>query len=238
MYQLDIGGFKVDVVRKDIKNIHLSVYPPEGRVRIAAPLDVEDENIRLFIISKLPWIKKSQRKFQYQDRQPKRAFLERESHYFEGRRYLLNVIEHNAPAKVVIRNKTYMDLYVRPGATKEQCQKVLNEWYRKQLKGKIPVIIEKWEKIIGVNVLDCSVKLMKTRWGTCNVEKKRILINLELAKKPLSCLEYIVVHEMIHLLERHHNERFLYYMNQFMPRWKSLKEELNRFPVSHGEWIY
>jgi predicted metal-dependent hydrolase len=238
MYQLDIGGFTVDVVRKDIKNIHLSVYPPEGRVRIAAPLDVEDENIRLFIISKISWIKKNQRKFQNQDRQSKRAFQERESHYFEGRRYLLNVIEHNAPAKVVIRNKIYMDLYVRPGATQEQCQKVLNEWYRRQLKNRIPEIMEKWEKIIGVNVLDWSVKLMKTKWGTCNIEKKSILINLELAKKPVSCLEYIIVHEMIHLLERHHNERFLYYMNQFLPRWKSLKEELNQFPISHGEWTY
>lgn len=228
----------IDVVRKDIKNMHLAVYPPTGRVRIAAPLRIDDEAVRLFAISKIGWIRKHQRNFEAQDRQPQRQFKERESHYFLGKRYLLRIIEQEAPPQVVFKTKTYIDLYVRPNNTTEQRQVVLNEWYRSELKKLIQPIIEKWEKQIGVTVDDWQVKQMKTKWGTCNIEKKRIWINLELAKKPIICLEYIVVHEMIHLLERKHNVRFLSLMEKFMPQWKFYKEELNRLPVSHGEWSY
>ena len=238
MHQITINDLSIDVVRKNIKNMHLSVYPPSGRVRIAAPLNIDDEAVRLFAISKLSWIKKNQRKFENQDRQSPRKFAERESHYFQGKRYLLRVIEHNAPSKVQLKTKTYIDLFVRPETSIEQRQIILNEWYRKELKKQIPLIIKKWEKIIQVVVNDWGVKQMKTKWGTCNIEEKRIWINLELAKKPSQCLEYIVVHEMIHLLERHHNDRFLYYMGKYMPQWKLYKEELNRMPVSHGEWEY
>ncbi len=238
MHQITINDLSIDVVRKNIKNMHLSVYPPSGRVRIAAPLNIDDEAVRLFAISKLSWIKKNQRKFENQDRQSPRKFAERESHYFQGKRYLLRVIEHNAPSKVQLKTKTYIDLFVRPETSIEQRQIILNEWYRKELKKQIPLIIKKWEKIIQVVVNDWGVKQMKTKWGTCNIEEKRIWINLELAKKPSQCLEYIVVHEMIHLLERHHNDRFLYYMDKYMPQWKLYKEELNRMPVSHGEWEY
>ena len=238
MEQITIGGLTIDVVQKNIKNMHLSVYPPAGRVRIAVPLNVDDESVRLFIISKLSWIKTNQRKFENQDRQSLRVFAERESHYFQGTRYLLRVKEHDAPPKIEIKSKTHIDLYIRPGTSTEQQQVILNEWYRKQLKSQIPAIIAKWEKTIGVTVDDWGVKQMKTKWGTCNIEEKRIWINLELAKKPTNCLEYIVVHEMVHLLERHHNDRFLAYINKFMPQWKLYKEELNRMPVSHGEWSY
>jgi predicted metal-dependent hydrolase len=238
MHQIEISDFTIDVVRKSIKNMHLSVYPPTGRVRIAAPLNIDDEAVRLFAISKLAWIKKNQRKFEQQERQSPRAFAERESHYFEGRRYLLRVTEHEAPPKVIIKTKTYIDLYVRPNTSIEQRQAILNEWYRKQLKNRIPDLIAKWEKIIGVSVADWGVKQMKTKWGTCNIAQKRIWLNLELAKKPVHCLEYIVVHEMIHLLERNHNDIFLAYLDKFMPKWKQIKNELNRLPVSHGEWTY
>lgn len=238
MHQITINDLSIDVVRKNIKNMHLSVYPPLGRVRIAAPLNIDDEAVRLFAISKLSWIKKNKRKFENQDRQSPRKFAERESHYFQGKRYLLRVIEHNAPSKVQLKTKTYIDLFVRPETSIEQRQIILNEWYRKELKKQIPLIIKKWEKIIQVVVNDWGVKQMKTKWGTCNIEEKRIWINLELAKKPSQCLEYIVVHEMIHLLERHHNDRFLYYMDKYIPHWKLYKEELNRMPVSHGEWEY
>jgi len=233
-----VGDITIDVVRKSIKNMHLSVYPPTGRVRIAAPLNVGDEAVRLFAISKLAWIKKNQRKFEKQERQSPRVFAERESHYFEGRRYLLRVTEQDSPTKVVIKTKTHIDLIVRPNTSIEQRQNILNEWYRKQLKNQIPALIDKWEPIIGVTVSDWGVKQMKTKWGTCNIEQKRIWVNLELAKKPVYCLEYIVVHEMIHLLERHHNDRFLAYLDKFIPKWKFFKEELNRLPVSHGEWTY
>ena len=238
MTQIQISDFKIDVVRKSIKNMHLSVYPPKGRVRIAAPLNVDDETVKLFAISKLSWIRRNQRKFKNQERQTPREFAERESHYFQGRRYLLRVTEVEAAPKVEIKTKSFIDLHVRPNTTTEQKQIILNEWYRKELKKQIPIIIEKWEKIIGVSVNEWGVKQMKTKWGTCNIEANRIWLNLELAKKPLHCLEYIVVHEMIHLLERHHNNLFLAYMDKFIPRWKFYKEELNRLPVSHEEWDY
>ena len=238
MHQIEIGEFTIDVVRKSIKNMHLSVYPPTGRVRIAAPLNVDDEAVKLFAISKLAWIKKNQRKFEDQERQSPRAFVERESHYFEGRRYLLRVTEHDAPPKVIIKTKTHIDLFVRPNTSTEQRQIILNEWYRRHLKNQIPSIIQKWEKIIGVSVSSWGVKLMKTKWGTCNIEDKRIWINLELAKKPLRCLEYIVVHEMLHLVERHHNDNFSSLMDSLIPQWRQYKDELNSLPVSHGDWPY
>lgn len=238
MYQIEISDFAIDVVRKSIKNMHLSVYPPTGRVRIAAPLNIDDEAVKLFAVSKLSWIKKNQRKFEKQERQTPRAFVERESHYFEGRRYLLRVTELEAPPKVSIKTKSYIDLFVRPNTSIEQRYIILNEWYRQQLKNQIPVLIQKWEKIIDVNVSDWGVKQMKTKWGACNIEKKRIWLNLELAKKPTHCLEYIIVHEMIHLLERYHNDRFLSLIEMYMPQWKFYKEELNRLPVSYSEWTY
>ncbi|WP_317897152.1 M48 family metallopeptidase [Aurantibacillus circumpalustris] len=238
MQQIEISDFSIDVVRKSIKNMHLSVYPPTGRVRIAVPLNIDDEAVRLFAISKLSWIKKNQRKFEKQERQSPRAFAERESHWFEGKRYLLRVKEHDAPPKVIIKTKTHIDLFVRPKTSVEQSQNILNEWYRKQLKSQIPGLINKWEKIMGVTVSDWGVKQMKTKWGTCNIEQKRIWVNLELAKKPLNCLEYIVVHEMVHLLERNHNDRFHFHMNNYLPNWKVYREELNKMPVSHGEWGY
>ncbi|ENA1815570.1 M48 family metallopeptidase [Flavobacterium psychrophilum] len=238
MHQIEVSNFSIDVIRKSIKNMHLSVYPPTGRVRIAAPLNVDDEAVKLFAISKLAWIKKNQRKFEMQDRQMPRVFEQRESHYFEGKRYLLRVTEQNAPPRVEIKTKTYIDLFIRPNATVEQRQNCINEWYRKQLKNQIPQLIKKWEPIIGVSVSDWGVKQMKTKWGTCNIEQKRIWINLELAKKPYNCLEYIIVHEMIHLIERHHNDNFLAHLDKNLPKWKLYKDELNRLPVSHGEWEY
>ncbi len=236
MEQIIISNIAIDVVRKDIKNIHLAVYPPTGRVRIAAPFRVNEDTIRLFAVTKLGWIKRHQRKFEAQERQTPREYKNRESHYFQGRRYLLNIIEADSTPKVVLRSKTYIDLYVRPESSTEKCHEILNEWYRQQLKQLIPELIQKWEKIMQVQVNEWQVKQMKTKWGTCNIEKKRIWLNLELAKKPIHCLEYIIVHEMVHLLERHHNDRFLHYINTYLPNWKQLKMELNTLPVSHADW--
>jgi len=161
-----------------------------------------------------------------------------ESHYYKGNRYLLNVIYHNAAPKVEIRNKTYIDLYVRVGSTKERREKVLIEWYRRQLKGQIPALIDKWQKIIGVEVNDWCIKKMKTKWGTCTIASRRIWLNLELAKKPEHCLEYIIVHEMIHLIERNHTDRFVVYMDKFMPKWHFYNDDLNRSMLSHEIWSY
>jgi predicted metal-dependent hydrolase len=238
MEQITVSDITIDVVRKNIKNIHLAVYPPTGRVRIAAPLWVKDDAIRLFAISKLGWIKRHQRKFEGQERIPPREYKNRESHYFQGQRYLLNIIEADAPPKVVLKNKTYMDMYVRPETPTAKRHEILNEWYRKELKKWIPELVEKWEKKLNVKVSDWQVKRMKTKWGSCSIEKKRIWINLELAKKPLHCLEYIIVHEIVHLIDRHHSDKFMYYMDTHLPNWKQLKTELNKLPVSHADWKY
>jgi len=238
MDNITIGDINIDIIKKNIKNLHLSVHPPDGRVRIAVPNKMNDDAIRIFAISKLTWIKKQRSKFQAQERQSEREFVSGESHYYQGMRYLLNIIYTNKKQKVEIRNQKYLDLYVREDATQKQREKVLMEWYRSQLKLQIPKIIEKWEKIIGVKVDSWGVKLMKTKWGTCNPSTKRIWINLELAKKNPRCLEYIVVHEMVHLLERHHNERFNKYMEQFIPNWKEIKEELNTLIFESSKWSY
>jgi len=238
MEQITISNITIDVIRKDIKNIHLAVYPPTGRVRIAAPLNVNDDAIRLFAISKLGWIKRNQRKFAGQERIPPREYKQREGHYFQGKRYLLNVIEVESKPKVEITGKNRLDLYVRPNSSTAKKHEVMTEWYRAELKKIIPPIIEKWEKRLRLKVNDWQVKYMKTKWGSCNIEARRIWLNLELAKKPEKCLEYIIVHEMIHFKERHHNERFLYYMDTYLPNWKQLRRELNSLPVSHAEWSY
>ncbi len=236
IYNLQSGNITVDVVRKDIKNMHLAVYPPTGRVRIAAPLRISDDSVRLFAISKLGWIKRHQRKFENQERISPREYQERESHYFQGRRYLLRIKETGGVGFVDLKGKTYLDLYVRKNASFENKQRVINEWYRKELKNMLPKLIEQWEKKIGVNVDFWGVKQMKTKWGSCSIEKKQIWLNLELAKKPIHCLEYVVVHEMIHLLERNHNDRFKSYMDNYLPNWKQIKDELNSIPVSYADW--
>ena len=201
-------------------------------------LSVNEDTIRLFAVSKLGWIKRNQRKFDAQQRIPQREYKQRESHYFQGRRYLLNIIETEAIPKVVLKSKKFLELHIKPLTPTVKRHEILTEWYRVQLKKQIPSIIKKWEKNLKIKVDDWKVQQMKTKWGSCNIEKKRIWVNLELAKKPEHCLEFIIVHEMVHLLERHHNDRFLYYMEKHLPNWKSLKHELNRLPVSHADWKY
>jgi len=238
MQQISIGNIIIDVVRKEIKNIHLAVYPPTGRVRIAAPLNVNEDTIRLYAISKLGWIKRQQRNFVSQERISPREYKQRESHYFLGKRYLLNIIENDKKPKVILKTKKFIELYINSGATTSKKHEIMTQWYRVELKKLIPPIIAKWEVVLNVKVDDWQVRYMKTKWGSCNIEKKRIWLNLELAKKPEYCLEYIIVHEMVHLLERHHNDRFLYYMDTHLPNWRQLKNELNKLPISHTNWSY
>ncbi len=237
MKRIAIGDISIDVIQKDIKNVYLAVYPPNGRVRISAPLYMNEEAVRLFAISKLLWTKRQQRKYQNQERESSREYIYRETHYFFGKRYLLNVIVHEGRNKVVKTSKT-IDLYIRKTESQSKKQSIMNEWYRIEIKTVIPELLHKWEKVIGVEASDWGVKLMKTKWGSCNREAKRIWLNLELAKKPVQCLEYIIIHELIHLLERHHNENFERYIDKFMPEWKSYREELNRLPLSHANWSY
>jgi len=237
MQQIELGKIKIEVEQKDIKNIHLSVYPPNGVVRISAPNRMDIDTIRVFALNKLKWIKKQQNTFENQERETPRDYLTKESHYFLGKRYLLKVIIHNHPPKVVLKHNT-IELFVRPNTSEEKRQEVIEEWYRSELKRITPKLIAKWEKVIGVQSNEFGVKKMRTKWGTCNIKAKRIWLNLELAKKPLECIEFIVVHELVHLLERTHNEVFVSYMNEFMPKWRFYREELNKLPFRHIDWKY
>jgi len=229
--QIKVGDIAVDVVLKDIKNIHLRVSLPMGRVRISAPRRMNLDNIRAFVISKLGWIKQQQQKFQMQERETPFEYLDRESHYVWGRRYLLKIVEHDTAPEVKL-NHSEMILRVRPGAEHNTKQAIVDLWYREQIKATVPGLIAKWEPIMHVKVDHIFVQKMKTKWGSCNPVKHSIRFNTDLAKKPPGCLEYIVVHEMVHLLERHHNGRFRAYLDQFMPQWRQHREELKRSHVA------
>jgi hypothetical protein len=235
---VQVGGIKVEVVRKDIKNLHLGVYPPHGRVRVAAPLVVNDEAVRLAVIDKLGWIKRQKARFIEQPRQSQREMVNGESHYFLGKRYRLRVHEQDAPARVAPCGIASLDLFVRPGSSAAQRELVLLHWYREQLKALIPPLLEKWQPILGVQANHWGIKKMKTKWGSCNPTARRLWFNLELAKKPAQCLEYIVVHELVHLLERRHSERFTALMDGFMPNWRVCRETLNSGVLGHEVWGY
>lgn len=237
MQQIELGNIKIEVEQKDIKNIHLSVYPPTGTVRISAPERMDLDTIRVFALNKLKWIKKQQNTFENQERETPREYLTKESHYFLGKRYLLKIRVHNNPPKVVLKHNT-IELFIRPDTSEVKRQEIIEEWYRNELKKITPKLIAKWEKVIGVQSNEFGIKKMRTKWGTCNIKAKRIWLNLELAKKPLECIEFIIVHELVHLLERTHNEVFVGYMNQFMPKWRFYREELNKLPFRHLDWKY
>jgi predicted metal-dependent hydrolase len=233
---ITISNLTIDIIRKDIKNMHLAVYPPTGRIRLSVPNSTDSEMLRLFAISKLGWIKKHIKNFNDQPRESKRTFQNGESHYFMGRRFLLTLSFSNRQR--VSKNGNKIILQVKENATTEEKATLMKEWYRKELKKIIPPLIEKWETIMGVKSNSWGIKVMKTKWGTCNVDEKRIWLNLELSKKPLNCIEYIIVHELVHLLERSHNDKFVAYMDKFMPKWRQYREELNSLPVAHNDWGY
>lgn len=235
--QLELGGISVDVLLKDIKNVHLSVHPPTGRVRISAPSRMSLDLIRVFAISKLNWIKEQQKKLRAQERETPREYLDRESHFVWGRRYLLSVTERDrAPAVELKHNR--MILTARAGMDEAAKELIVAQWYRDQVKAVAADLVAKWEPILAVKVNRAFVQQMKTKWGSCNPRASTIRLNTELAKKPKECLEYIVVHEMVHLLEPTHNARFVALMDQFVPRWKFLRQRLNRLPVRHADWDY
>lgn len=227
MNQIIINDIEIEVIKKKIKNIRFSVHPPDGRVRLAVPDKMDDAAIKNFALSKLPWIEKQKSKFLLQDKQLENEFISGEEHLFLGNKYLLNVLDTSGKQYVELDNEKKLYLYVKSNSTIEKREQIMNEWYRGQLKTLIPGYIEKWEPLMGVKVEEWGVKLMKTRWGSCNTKVKRIWINLELAKKNPRCLEYIIVHEMVHLLERGHNAKFYAYMDKFLPNWKNIKAELN-----------
>ena len=235
---IDVRGISVEVVRKDIRNLHVGVYPPNGRVRVAAPHHLDDDAVRLAIISRLAWIRRRRGEFEGQERQSRRELVTGESHYFEGRRYRLDVVEHEGPPVVRLLNNKTMQLCVRPDTGRDAREAVLHRWYRRRLRDRLPALVARWEPKVGVSVNDVRIRRMKTRWGSSNADAGRIWLNLDLARKPAICVEYILVHEMVHFLERRHNERFLDLMDRLMPQWRLHREELNRAPLAHEDWRY
>lgn len=234
--QLKLGDVVVDVVMKNIKNVHLSVYPPTGRVRISAPERMKVDTIRVFAISKLAWIKQQQAKLRNQERETPREYVDRESLYVWGKRYLLKICESDEPPSVELKHSRML-LRVRPGTVESKREALVEEWYREQLKKAVPPLVMKWQPLMNVKVERFFVQRMKTKWGSCNREARTIRLNTELVKKPPECLEYIVVHELVHLLEPTHNARFVSLMDRFMPKWKFYRVVLNRLPIRQETWI-
>jgi predicted metal-dependent hydrolase len=232
-----LNGMRVDVVRKDIRNVHLSVHPPAGRVRIAAPRLLSDGAIRSFAIRKLGWIRRQQARLQEQERETPREFLDRESHFVWGRRLLLRVVEADGAPRVELAPRR-LTLYVRPGTSASKRARLLDEWYRAQIRAALPPFLSRWASVAGVTVRRVFVQRMKTKWGSCNPRAGTIRLNTELARKPPECLEYLVVHELAHLLEPTHNPRFVALMDRFLPAWQSVRQTLNRLPVCHEDWEY
>lgn len=235
--QIQISDLTVDVIFKDIKNVHLSVHPPTGRVRIAAPKRMKLDTIRVYAISKLDWIRKNQAKLRAQERETPREYLEWESHYVWGKRYLLKVQEAEQVPSVELKHNQIL-LIVRPGNGVEKRRNILSAWYRDEVRKAAEPLIEEWEKKLKVKSTQCYVQRMKTKWGSCNPSTRSIRLNSDLAKKPRECLEYIIVHELVHLLEPSHNTHFTFLMDKFMPNWTHIREELNKSPLSHVEWEY
>jgi predicted metal-dependent hydrolase len=235
---LEVAGLKINVVRKDIKNLHLGVYPPAGRVRVAAPRAISDDAVRLAVIDKLAWIKLQRSKFEQQPRQSRRDMAAGESHYVFGRRYRLRVREHDGKPHIATRGVASLEMFVRPGTSIEQREELLARWYRDQLKAVIAPMIAKWATKLAVQPSAWGVKRMKTKWGSCTRDMGRLWFNSELAKKPVDCIEYIVVHELVHLLEAKHGERFSALMDQHLPRWRATRERLNAAPLGHEIWDY
>lgn len=237
MMQIELGDITVNVVMKDIKNVHLSVYPPSGRVRISAPRRMSLDTIRVFAISKLDWIKQQQAKLRAQEREIPREYVDRESHYLWGKRYLLTVIESDEPPAIELKHSRII-LRVRPQTATDKRQALFEEWYREQLKEAVPPLLARWQPVLGVNAERWFVQRMKTRWGSCHHRARTIRLNTELAKKPAECLEYIVVHELVHLLEPTHNPHFVALMDRFMPNWRFHRDALNSLPLRRETWSY
>lgn len=232
---LSVAGLEVDVVFKDIKNLHLSVYPPAGRVRVAAPHRTTEDAIRLAIVKRLSWIKRQREQLRSADRQTERKMVSGETHYVWGQRYLLDVSRSSGAYGVETRGTTLW--VITPEGTDAAGRfAALDRWYRRELKSAVPALLEKWQPILGVKADKVVVRRMKTKWGTCITKSRALWLNPELAKKNPRCLEYIVVHELAHLRERGHGEKFVALMDHVLPDWRARRDELNEAPLGHEVW--
>ncbi|MEP7008804.1 MAG: SprT family zinc-dependent metalloprotease [Acidobacteriota bacterium] len=232
---IQLGEVSIAVTRKDIKHVHLSVHPPHGRVTLVAPKTTRPEVARAYAASKLGWIRDQQEKLRAQAREPRRQFVERESHYLWGRRFLLTVREEDGKPSVKLSHRS-ITLTVRPGSDKAKREEVIHEWHKSLLHRTIPDLIRKWEQKLGVEVAGYFLQRMKTKWGSCNHQARNIRLNTELVKKPKDLLEYVVVHEMAHLIAPTHSERFMALMDQHYPTWREARAELNELPLGAEVW--
>jgi predicted metal-dependent hydrolase len=224
-----LDGITVEITRKDIRTLRLSVHAPDGRVKVSAPAVLPEATIEAFVLARLGWIRKHRQRLAACEAPPGYRYTDGESHWFGGRQYTLKLIERAAPARVSLGSDTLV-LQVRPGSGAAQRRATLDAWYRRQLKANVPDLITGYQPQMGVQVNAFGVKKMKTRWGSCNTRARRIWLNLELARAPSECLEYVVVHEMVHLLERRHNARFHALMDHYLPGWRQHRDRLNRLP--------
>ncbi len=231
MTVITLSDLSAEIEWKAIKNVHLTIYPPDARIHVSAPLAMTEDAVRLFLITKLPWIRQRVSQILDQNRQTPREYVSGENHYYKGQRYRLKVVYDHIPAKVEVQGNEYLVLHVRKNCPLERRAEILKEWYRAELKKLLPALIAKWEKILDVRANKWEVKQMKTLWGSCNHRTQNLIFNLELIKKPLHCIEYIVVHELLHIKVRLHNEEFTTLLSRYFPNWKLLKEELNDFIV-------
>ena len=232
-----IGELDIHLTRKDIKNLHISVMPPDGQVRVSAPDAMTETAIRMAVIHRIPWIRRQQAAFAKQERQSAREMVNGETHYLWGRRYRLEAIESDTFKSQKIKLKSgKLILTVNTGASEEIKLKILSEYYRGRLKARAPDLIDKWSKKTGVTISDWQIQKMKTKWGSCNIEEGNIRLNLDLAKKPLLCLEYIILHELLHFKERQHNDRFKALLDKHMPDWRSRRDLLNQMPLNQENW--
>lgn len=238
MSLLQIGSIEMLLNRKPIKNLHISVLPPDGKVRVSAPEHMSDTAIRMAVVSRIPWIRKQQAAFANQPRQSLRELVSGECHYLWGKRYRLDVVEQAGRHAVQVMGGNRIRLTVSPATTVANRTRALDEFYRGEIKQRITDLLKKWQSKTEGGLSSWGVKKMKTKWGSCNPHLGRIWLNLELAKKPPECLEYILVHELVHLVERHHNERFKSYMDTLMPDWRERRSLLNSSPLAHTEWRY
>lgn len=230
-----LGDISIAVTRKDIKNVHLSVHPPEGRVTMSAPLATRLEVARAYAISKITWMRQQRQQLCNQARETQRHFIERESHYLWGRRYLLSVTEENEKPSISVDHKR-INLTVRPDSSCEKRAQIIHDWHKSLLHEFIPQIISKWEARLGVHVVGYFLQRMKTKWGSCNHEAGNIRLNTELVKKPKDLVEYVIVHEMIHLSEPTHSDKFVSILTEYYPTWREARAELNALPLAADSW--
>ena len=226
---LTIGSVEVEVKFKPIKNLHLSVHPPYGKVTVSSPEFFDLEKVRVYLITKLGWIKREQKKIATQEREGEKFMITRESHQFLGKRYLLDVKDSNTN-KIILKHSS-IELYAKESASVEAKKKVLYDWYRKELRAQIKTLIPKYAVIMNLSIPEFGIRIMKTKWGSCTTESQKLWFNIELAKKPIECIEYIVVHEMVHLIERNHNKNFVILMDRYLPNWRTQKNILNQLPI-------